>query len=380
MAVVEESFRARQSVRAVAEKYDLNANLLSAWRSKFRRLGRLALTEFGSSNQSLRLSRAERNELAVTKFRNDNPDLLEVSKVERFKAIQALSSHYSLAFLCRALSVSYSGYKYWRDKPSVPNNSWEIFLKELVHNIHVSNYSAYGAKRIKRHLESYFINFSLYKTRKLMKLAGIVANRYRKDQKRKLFFASRDVSLGFKNNDFRALEPNMKWVTDISEIKLSSNKVAYLCIVVDLYERQIVGWNLSEKKGTCLVLGTLKRALINRKHPVKLILHSDQGSEFTSGDYLLYLSKFGITPSYSRVGTPGDNAVCEAMFSLIKQDCLYGIEMPDLDVAYEVLRDYFMRSNFSRNIPIQSEVLAFHQSFYAKDCFLSTINNCNYLV
>lgn len=286
--------------------------------------------------------------MEICSFRDQYGAALSGSKSKRFELIHSLLAKYSIAFMAQALCVSYAGYKYWRNSRSRDNLRQKSLLAERVRQVYLENYSSVGARRIQAYLLLQRCYVSLYKIRKLMKLAGIVTHRYRQRAKRKLYMNSLDISDDYFSNDFRASEPNRKWVTDVTEVKAADGSKFYLCIVVDLYERQIVGWSTGISANTTLAIAAMKAALIERGHPAELILRSDNGGEFTSGEFRVFLSKFGIRQSLSRAGRCGDNAVCESMFALIKADCLYAYRFSSLEELNAVLGDYIPRSNLIR--------------------------------
>ena len=119
--------------------------------------------------------------------------------------------------------------------------------------------------------------------------------------------------------NFNAQEANVKWVTDITYIRTAEGWL-YLCAVLDLYSRLIVGWSMSHRQDRQLVLQAVLMALWQRKHDRPVILHSDRGCQFTSDEYQLFLKDHGLICSMSAVGSCADNAAMEGFFGLLKRE------------------------------------------------------------
>ena len=147
--------------------------------------------------------------------------------------------------------------------------------------------------------------------------------------------------------DFLALEPETKWVTDITEIKTQQGKL-YLCIVLDLYDQRIVGWSMHARQDRQMVIRAVQMAVWQRQGSDEVILHSDRGSQFRSGDYQGYLAANGLICSMSAVGHCGDNAACEGFFGLLKRERIYRTSYPTLDAARADVFDYIERRHNPR--------------------------------
>src|SRR5699024_464882 len=119
--------------------------------------------------------------------------------------------------------------------------------------------------------------------------------------------------------NFKAAAPNQKWVTDITYIQYGRT-VKYLSTIMDLYNNEIVAAKLYDHQQTPLVLDTLKAALEKRAYPKGVIIHSDQGSVYTSYAYQAYVMKSHLVSSMSRRGNCWDNAVIESFHSNLKSE------------------------------------------------------------
>ncbi len=121
------------------------------------------------------------------------------------------------------------------------------------------------------------------------------------------------------DRQFDGVLPNRTWVTDITYIKTLEG-FAYLAVVIDLYSRRAVGWSIQSRQTTDVVLQALLMAVWRRKPKHKVLIHSDQGSQFTSMDWASFLRAHNLVHSMSRRGNCHDNAVAESFFNLLKRE------------------------------------------------------------
>ena len=150
--------------------------------------------------------------------------------------------------------------------------------------------------------------------------------------------------------DFTALEPETKWVTDITEIKTDASKL-YVCIVLDLFDHLVVGWSMHHRQNRQMVIRAVQMAVWQRQGDGSVILHSDRGSQFRSSDYQEYLLANGLVCSMSAVGHCGDNAACEGFFGLLKRERVYRTRYPTLDAARADVFEYIERRHNPRMRP-----------------------------
>jgi len=141
------------------------------------------------------------------------------------------------------------------------------------------------------------------------------------------------------NQNFKANNINEKWSTDITYIITPESRL-YLCVIKDLYDKSIVAYEYSQNMSQWLVLKTVKQAL-RRKGKNNLILHSDQGAQYSSLEYNKMLLRNNIIPSMSRRATPFDNAPIESFFSILKTECIY-LEKPKTVEEAKYLCDNFI--------------------------------------
>jgi transposase InsO family protein len=147
------------------------------------------------------------------------------------------------------------------------------------------------------------------------------------------------------NRDFKADKPNLKWVTDVSYIHTNQGTL-YLSAIKDLYDNFIVAYDTGTVQDYALIDRTIKKA--KRAVADGLILHSDQGFQYTSHGYMKLTKQYGILPSMSRAGTPLDNAPAENFFSIIKAECINRLKIATYEEARLLIREYINFYNFHR--------------------------------
>lgn len=140
----------------------------------------------------------------------------------------------------------------------------------------------------------------------------------------------------------KATAPNQLWVADITYIDTQEGWL-YLAAILDLYSRKIVGWAMSEHLDTALVLKALGMALLHRNPPRGLLLHSDRGVQYASGDYRRALSQAGRVASMSRQGNCYDNAAMESFWSTLKWELVYRRDFVSRRQARSEIFDYIER-------------------------------------
>jgi putative transposase len=136
--------------------------------------------------------------------------------------------------------------------------------------------------------------------------------------------------------DFTALEPETEWVTDITELPTgaySGEGKLYLCVVIDLFSKLVLGWSMHHRQDRQMVIRAVEMAIWQRQGGWSVILHSDRGSQFRSGDYQRFLKQNTLLCSMSAVGHCGDNAACEGFFGMLKRERVNRTKYPSLDAA-----------------------------------------------
>ena len=142
--------------------------------------------------------------------------------------------------------------------------------------------------------------------------------------------------------------PNKIWTTDITYL-IYNNKRAYLSTILDLYDRKIVAYKISSRNDLGIVIDTLNEAIEKRKDVKGLIIHSDQGFQYTSFQYKKICESNGITISMSRKGTPIDDSPMESFHGILKKETLYNNNITNLEEYIASVKDWLLFYNTIRN-------------------------------
>jgi len=254
--------------------------------------------------------------------------------------IKDLSGQYTLKILCETFHVSRSGFHKWSEggTKSESKKKEDAVFKEEIRRIYKKSRKSYGRPRMVMALRSLGYECGKERVSRLMREEGLAGL-----QKRKFKPYTTDSKHGFSVApnllaDYEQISsPNEVWVADITYIKLSDGWM-YLAAVLDLFSRKIVGWSMSSRIDTSLVLMALRRALRARGAPQ--IHHSDRGSQYASDAYQKELGSYGIKPSMSRTGNPYDNATMESFFGTLKIEEVQGHVYPDAQEARDAVFSY----------------------------------------
>lgn len=177
----------------------------------------------------------------------------------------------------------------------------------------------YGYRKIHDDLLSIGEKCCLNHVAKLMQKEGIKAQIGYKRRKSYNSGSPAVVAPNKLKQEFKTTKPNDVWVTDITYIKTHEGWL-YLAVVIDLYSRRVVGWSMQSRMEIKLVLDALLMAVWRRKDRARTIIHSDQGSQFTSYEWQSFLKANNLEASMSRRGNCYDNAVAESFFQLLKRE------------------------------------------------------------
>ena len=197
----------------------------------------------------------------------------------------------------------------------------------------------YGAPRIAVELQEAGVPCSVNHIANLMAENDLQAKNGKNYKYFPLVQARNHVSDNLLARDFTASKPNEKWVSDITYIKLERGFV-YLAVIMDLYSRKIIGWSLDTTMTNQLIMDAFNMAVASRKAEPGLILHSDRGVQYRSGEYQHLLIKAGIKPSMSRKGNCWDNAAMESFFARLKVESIYAESFKGKKDAYACVFEY----------------------------------------
>lgn len=227
--------------------------------------------------------------------------------------------------MCSILKVSRSSYYSWLK--SGPSKRWlaNEHITFFIQKIFEASYKSYGAPRIKKELEKYRYFISRRRISKLMKLLGLQVRRSYKFRVLTDSNHKYPVASNLLNQNFNVDRENQVWVSDMTYISTKQGWM-YLTVIIDLFNRKVVGWSFSKDLTTENTIITAWRMAVNRNEITKeLIFHSDRGSQYASGQFTDLIKSYNglIKQSMSRKGNCWDNAVAESFFKSLKVEWIY---------------------------------------------------------
>ena len=254
----------------------------------------------------------------------------------KYAWIKKHSDDYSVVRLCHAMQVSKSGFYRWLNSEPSARNKRTASIREAVLEVYQESNCIYGSYKIAEVLKSSErLETACRNTvAQAMKDLGIKSRVSRKFSPiTTVSDPSKKPAPNILAQDFKADAPNQKWVADITYLPTLAGWV-YLAVVIDLFSRKVVGWEMSDRITTPLVTGALKNAIKARKPKTKeLIHHSDRGCQYTSEAFQKIMRTTNITCSMSRTGCCYDNAVVERFFWSLKHEWTKFEEFDNLDDA-----------------------------------------------
>lgn len=221
--------------------------------------------------------------------------------------------------MCRILKVHHSGFYAWLKDPVSKKTKDDNRLIGLLKEAWLESGQVYGYRKLHDDMRSLGESCSPNKIARLTSLASIKAQI---GYKRKAGFYGGKPAVVAPNHLARAFDVEVQdqvWVTDITYIKTHEGWL-YLAVIIDLYSRRVIGWSMQSRMQMDLVLSALLMAVWRRKPTSKVIIHSDQGSQFTSYEWQKFLKAHNLVASMSRRGNCYDNAVAESFFQLLKRE------------------------------------------------------------
>ena len=222
--------------------------------------------------------------------------------------------------MCRVLGVSVSGFYNWLGREQSAREVLDQTLTKRIAEIHEASRQTYGAPRIHVELQENGQKISRKRVARLMRQSG-----RRGVSRRKAFRTTRRDPAARPAPDlvqrqFKATRANQLWVADITYIPTKEGFL-FLAVVLDVWSRKIVGWGMSSRLTTTVVLEAFAMA-VNQRQPSDVIHHSDQGCQYTSLEFGKRCREAGVRPSMGSVGDCYDNAMCESFFATLECELL----------------------------------------------------------
>ena len=246
--------------------------------------------------------------------------------------------------MCRVLNITRQNYYKYR---AVVDKDYHDYL--IIKDIFEEGKQLYGARRLKIAILNeigWIVNIK--KIRRIMKKYDLKVKYhkvFRKNLRAKII--EENVRPNLLKRDFNANHINQKWSTDITYI-IHNRKKAYLSSIMDLYTRNIIAYKISYSMDNKLVMDTLNEAICKQQDVHGVILHSDQGFQYTSNEYKAICESKGIIISMSHKGSPVDNSPIESFHSNLKRETLRSYHITSLKEYIELVKKWILFYNTNR--------------------------------
>jgi len=217
------------------------------------------------------------------------------------------------------MAVHPSGYYAWCKKALSNRDRDDQRLLGLIKHAWLESGGVYGYRKIHLDLREAGEACGKHRVARLMRCEGLRSQTGYRRRPGHHGGKPAVVSPNHLDRQFDVAAPNVAWVTDITYIRTYEGWL-YLSVVIDLFSRQVVGWSMKPRMTSDLALDALLAAVWRRKPQGCVMVHSDQGSQFSSGDWQSFLKANHLVGSMSRRGNCYDNAVAESFFQLLKRE------------------------------------------------------------
>lgn len=322
-----------QAIAKASQKYQVAQSTLYRWIKNAVPTADLSITDY---NTLQRKSQRLEHILQIIHLSS----IIEKVPLEKRLAIlvqlHEQFEQYSVHELCEALNVArgtfYNHIFRKADRTKYMEEQQTLMLQ--VKQIFDDSKQRYGAEKIRVTLAENGIHVGKERIRKIMNELGLVS--IRENAKSNYKKRQQCQKRNLLNQEFKAKRQNEIWVSDITYFKVKDYAV-YLCVIIDLFSRRVVGYRTSRKSSTHLVTATFRQAFEDRGHPGELTFHSDRGGQYISDTFMFLLRSYGVRQSFSNSGRPYDNAVAETFFATFKKEEAYR-------------RDYSSEADFRKSV------------------------------
>ena len=245
--------------------------------------------------------------------------------------------------MCAVLEISKRTYYKYRNTEDKDYYDY-LIIKEIFDN----SKGTYGYRRITEGLKiKYGVIINHKKVQRIMRKYHLIPNYHRKLNKTKYKRVEANVKPNLVKRNFNTNAPNKIWVTDITYLIFEGKKL-YLSTILDLYDRKVISYKISKFNNINLVTDTLNEAIEKRKDVSNLIIHSDQGFQYTSFEYKAICESNNIQISMSRKGTPLDDSPMESWHGILKKETLYNNNIKSIQEYQKLVEDWILFYNTTR--------------------------------
>ena len=263
---------------------------------------------------------------------------------------------FDLELLLDLTNMARSSFYYHQKQNKLPDKYKAI--KELIKSIYHKHKGRYGYRRITDELQNKGIIINHKTVLRLMKMLGLKSI-IRVKKYKSYTGENGKIAPNILERNFKAEAPNQKWATDVTEFNVLGNKL-YLSPIIDLFNQEIISYELTERPVFNQVVMMLKKAFKKIPNNTNLILHSDQGWQYQMKQYQYLLQKKGIVQSMSRKGNCLYNTIIENFFGILKSEMFYTQKFNSIEQLKNEIDKYIIyynnqriKSNLNKMSPIK---------------------------
>jgi putative transposase len=323
--------RGKGQTKVVAEELGITVRILSRWRQEFQKFGTGSFCGTGylllTPEQTIinNLEKKIKDSKITLEILRKGTEPVSQGYVKTKDFIEDNKSKFSITKICTVLEVSKTTYYNKKKQELTDTETRLILFKEQITSIFYEFKKKYGPLKITKELQSRGVKIQYASVKFYMRMLGLHSKAKRKFKATTDSHHSHYVSPNVLNRVFTVAEPAGVWVSDITYIQTTIGFM-YLTVIMDLFDRKIIGWSLSHGMSTRqTTLRAWEMAVKNRKITKELIFHSDRGVQYANKMFTNKLDSYKlVTRSMSRKENPTDNAVCENFFFYFKNELLVG--------------------------------------------------------
>jgi len=249
----------------------------------------------------------------------------EGSKAARFGFIAEHRAVFGIRYLCEQLNVSSQGFYKWQDRKDSVRYLENQRIAKRIKQLFFEHDGNYGSPRIDAALREQGERVNHKRVERLMRDMGLVGKVSRLYRSKPLAKNPCITVENLRREELHPISINQQWAGDVTYLKVNGHW-SYLAVILDLYSRRIVGWELSQTRTAELTVAALRKALLHRDVKPGMIFHSDRGAEYGSHYFQDELKRAGIRPSMNRPKHMTDNAHVESFFRTMKTESFHGLE------------------------------------------------------
>ena len=313
-----------ESILALSQELCIAQSTIYHWRKEYYSIKTANRTYTPKEFDALsRLLEKLEHEMEIIKQSGYIADVPLQKKLSVLESIYRQADNtYSVHELCEALDIARGTfYNYiFRRADHSKREEAQVELMRLVQQVFDDSSQRFGAEKIRVTLTESGVCVSTKRIAAIMRELGLQS--VRPDAKKQYKKQQQYKKQNLLERQFTAKHPNQIWVSDITYFKVNDYWV-YLCVILDLFSRKIVGYRVSRNASTNLVTSTFRTAFRERGNPSSLTFHSDRGKQYTSAAFTALLQKCGVKQSFSATARPHDNAVAETFFASFKKEEAY---------------------------------------------------------